>query len=256
MEEKKFVSFKKEERGVKEYVKKSLGKGRISNVTIEYTPVGEKIIIATSKPGLVIGRGGEKIQELTSVLKKRFKLDNPHIDIDEIMEPYLDAQLVADEIAVLLEREGPSKFKVIAYRMMQNIMNAGALGVEIKLNGKLPSDRARSWRFAQGYLLKTGDATKNVEKAQAQAVTLPGVAGISISILPPTFKLMDRIVVDEEMRKKIRKGVEEPEEPEEVEEPEKKKKTTKKAVKTTKKTTKKIVKPVKKTTKKTKEKKE
>ena len=51
MEEKKFVSFKKEELGVKEYVKNSLGKGRISNVSMEYTPVGEKIIIATSKPG-------------------------------------------------------------------------------------------------------------------------------------------------------------------------------------------------------------
>ena len=230
MEEKKFVAFKKEEREVKEYIKKSLGKGRISNVSIEYTPVGEKIIIATSKPGLVIGRGGEKIQELTTVLKKRFKFDNPHIDIEEIMEPYLDAQLVADEIAVLLEREGPSKFKVVAYRMMQNIMNAGALGVEIKLNGKLPSDRARTWRFAQGYLLKTGDATKNVEKAQAQAVTLPGVAGIEVSILPPTVKLQDRIVVDEEMRNKIREELEESEEPVEKKKIAKKK-ATKKATK-------------------------
>jgi small subunit ribosomal protein S3 len=61
MEEKKFVEFKKEELGVREYIKKELGKGRISDVTIEYTPVGEKIIISTSKPGLVIGRRGEKI---------------------------------------------------------------------------------------------------------------------------------------------------------------------------------------------------
>ena len=106
MEEKKFVTFKKEELGIREYVKKELGKGRISSVTIEYTPIGEKIIIATSKPGLVIGRKGEKIDELTRVLKKRFKLDNPHIEIREITEPRLDAQLVADEIAVSLERQG------------------------------------------------------------------------------------------------------------------------------------------------------
>ena len=113
MEEKKFVSFKKEELGVKEYIKRELGKGRISNVSIEYTPVGEKIIIATSKPGLVIGRRGEKIDELTRVLKKSFHLDNPNIEIKEIIDPILDAQLVSDEIALLLERKGSLKFKVI-----------------------------------------------------------------------------------------------------------------------------------------------
>lgn len=111
MEEKKFVAFKKEELGVKEYIKTSLGKGRISNVSIEYTPVGEKIIVATSKPGLVIGRKGEKIEELTRVLKKRFSLDNPHIEIREITNPNLDAQLVADEIALLLERQELSSSK-------------------------------------------------------------------------------------------------------------------------------------------------
>src|SRR3972149_5301334 len=127
MEEKKFVAFKKEELGVKDYIKNSLGKGKISNVSIEFTPVGEKIVIATSKPGLVIGRRGEKIEELTRVLKKRFKLDNPHIEIREIMNPTLDAQLVADEIALLLERKGSLQFKVIAYRMLQEIIKSKAL---------------------------------------------------------------------------------------------------------------------------------
>src|SRR3989338_2862557 len=122
MEEKKFVGFKKEELSVKEYVKRALGKGKISNVSIEYTPVGEKIVIATSRPGMVIGRKGEKIEELTRVIKKKFKFDNPHIEIREIMNPLLDAQLVADEIALSLERDGPQKFKVIAYKMIQEIM--------------------------------------------------------------------------------------------------------------------------------------
>ena len=122
MESEKFVNFKKEEFGIKEYIKVALGKGKISNVSIEYTPVGEKIIIATSKPGLVIGRRGEKVDVLTRVLKKKFKLDNPHIEIKEIMEPKLDAQLIADDIAILLERRGSLKFKVIAYKMLQEIM--------------------------------------------------------------------------------------------------------------------------------------
>lgn len=207
MEEKKFVNFKKEELAVKDYVKRSLGKGRISNVSIEYTPVGEKIIIATSKPGLVIGRRGEKIDELTTMLKKKFKLDNPHIDIKEITQPMLDAQLVADDIALMLERDGSLKFKVIAYRTMQNIMSSGALGAEIVLSGKLPSERAKSWRFAQGFLKKTGDPAKVVMRAMSQAKTLPGVVGIKVSILPPNAVIHDKIVIDDSVKLAVDKNM-------------------------------------------------
>ena len=204
MDEKKFVGFKKEELGVKEYVKRALGKGKISTIGIEYTRVGEKIVISTSKPGLVIGRRGEKIDELTRVIKKRFHFDNPHIEIKEIQDPLLDAQLVADEIAIGLEREGSLKFKVIAYKMLQDIMKSGALGVEIVLSGKLPSERARSWRFAQGYLKKTGDPAKVVDRAMSQAKTAPGVVGIKVSILPPNAHIHDKITVNADMKSKIR----------------------------------------------------
>jgi len=228
MEEKKFVNFKKEELGVKEYIKGSLGKGRISNVSIEFTPVGEKIVIATSKPGLVIGRKGEKIDELTRVLKKGFHLDNPHIEIKEITNPILDAQLVADEIALLLERQGALKFKIIAYKMLTQIMNAGALGAEIVLSGKLPAERAKSWRFAQGYLKKTGDPAKVVDRAMSQAITIPGVVGIKVSILPPEAHIHDRIDIDEALRARIRA----PFEVKTEEKKEKKKKTAKSPRKT------------------------
>lgn len=224
MEERKFVAFKKEELRVREYIKKELGKGRISAVIIEYTPVGEKIKVYTSRPGIVIGRKGEKIGELTAVLKKRFSLDNPHIEICEIHEPMLDAQLVADEIAVLLERRGSLKFKVIAYKTLQQIVKSGALGTEIVLSGKLPSDRARTWRFTHGYLKKTGDPAKIVDRAKAQATTISGVVGIKVSILKPDAELHDQIKVDEKMLSRIRITSEEKGEPEE----EPKKKTTKK----------------------------
>ncbi len=204
MDEKKFVTFKKEELGVREYIKRELGKGKVSDVTIEYTPVGEKIVVATSRPGLVIGKRGEKIDELTNVLKRRFHLDNPHIKILEITQPLLDAQLVADEIAVMLERQGSLKFKVIAYKMLQQIIKSGALGAEIVLSGKLPSDRARRWRFSQGYLKKTGDPAKVVLCAQSQATTMPGVVGVQIRILPPDAKIHDQINVNDAMKNKIR----------------------------------------------------
>src|SRR3989338_10217589 len=206
MEEKKFVKFKQDELGIKEYIKSSLGKGRISDVSIEYTPIGEKIIIATNRPGLVIGRKGEKIDELTYVLRKRFNLDNPHIEIKEITNEALYAQLVADSIAIQIERKGSLKFKIIAYKMLESIMRAGALGAELALSGKLPSERAKTWRFTQGYLKKTGDPSKVVQKAIAQAKTNMGVIGIKVSILPPNAHIHDQIKVNDAMLSIIRQN--------------------------------------------------
>jgi small subunit ribosomal protein S3 len=199
MEEKKFVQFKKDELEMREFVKNSLGKGRISNVTVEYTPVGEKIIVATNKPGIVIGTKGERIEELTAVLKKKFGLENPHVEILEITKPEFDAQLTADDIALALERLGSIKFKIVAYKMLQRIMDAGALGVEIVLAGKLPSERAKTWRFSQGYLKKIGESSSIVNRAEARADTMMGTIGIKVSILPPDAKIEDQIDVTDKV---------------------------------------------------------
>nr|AGT99782.1 30S ribosomal protein S3 [uncultured organism]AJS11717.1 30S ribosomal protein S3 [uncultured archaeon] len=204
MEEKNVVKFKKDEFTIREYIKNSVGKGKVSKVRIEYTPVGEKIIISTSRPGLVIGRGGERIDELTNILKRKFKLENPHIEIEEIKNPEFDAQIVADEIALSLEKLGAIKFKVIAYKMLQRIISAGAMGVEIRLGGKLPGARAKQWRFAQGYLKKTGDSAKVVDRAQAVAQTRPGTTGIKVAILSPYAKLTDKIVIDDAFMQKLK----------------------------------------------------
>ena len=204
MEEKQTVKFKKDEFAIKESVKKMLGKGKLSKVRIEYTPVGEKIIISTNKPGLIIGRGGEKLNEITEYLRKNFKFENLHIDIEEIMEPEFDAQIIADEIALGLERFGPLKFKVIAYRNLEKVMKAGALGCEIRLNGKLPSSRAKSWRFAQGFLKKTGDSAKVVDRAQARAETKPGTVGIKVSILSPHAILKDKVTINQELKDQLK----------------------------------------------------
>ncbi|MBU1129022.1 MAG: 30S ribosomal protein S3 [Nanoarchaeota archaeon] len=208
MEERNVVRLKKEEFSIREQIKKNLGKGKISRVKIEYTPVGEKIVIATCKPGLVIGRGGEKIEELTKMLKKRFKLENPHIEIDEIKEPEFDAQITADDIALSLERFGPLKFKVVAYRTLERIIKAGALGVEIRLSGKLPSSRAKTWRFAQGFLKKTGESANVVDRAQARAITKPGVVGIKVAILSPYAILKDKIIINEKLLQKLKENSE------------------------------------------------
>jgi len=205
MDEKKFVQFKKRELEMKKYIWNSLGKGKVSSIKVEYTPVGEKIIVATDRPGLIIGSRGERINELTKVLKQSFKLENPNIEISEIKNPSLDAQLVADRIALDLERMGNLKFKSIAYRELVRVMNAGALGVEIRLSGKLPSDRAKSWRFAMGYLKKVGDSAKVVRRASSTALTKLGISGIKVGILPPDAKIHDRIEIDDKLKAFLKK---------------------------------------------------
>ncbi|MCK4649976.1 30S ribosomal protein S3 [Candidatus Pacearchaeota archaeon] len=206
MEEKQFVGVRKDEYNVKQFVKGMFGKGKVSSVTIEYTPVGERIVVATHRPGWIIGRKGEKIAELTEILKRRFKMENPHVDIEEISRPEFDAQLVADDIALTLERFGSQKYKASSYRALGRIKNGGALGAEIRVAGKLPSDRARVWRFAFGYLKKTGDAAKLVDRAETVAQTKQGIVGIKVAILAPGVKMCDQISVDEELLEAVRKN--------------------------------------------------
>ena len=207
MEERKFIGVRKDEFSIKEFIKKEFGKGKVSNVKIEYTPVGEKIIVSTHKPGLIIGKRGESIERLTIVLKKKFKMENPHVDIFEIKHPEFDSQLVADEIALSLERFGSLRFKAIAYKILTKIKNAGALGAELRLSGKLPSERARTWRFAYGYLKKTGDMANAVDRSESVATTPLGVVGIKVAILSPETKLDDAIDLGPEFLEIVKKNM-------------------------------------------------
>ncbi|MFA5061478.1 MAG: 30S ribosomal protein S3 [Candidatus Pacearchaeota archaeon] len=206
MEERKFIEVRKDEYNIKNFVKRMFGKGRVSRIKIEYTPIGEKIIVSTHRPGQIIGKKGEKIAELTEILKKRFKMENPHIDIEEIKFPEFDAQLVADEIALTLERFGASKYKAASYKVLAKIKKAGALGAELRVSGKLPSDRARSWRFHFGYLKKTGDAANVVNRAESIAETKQGVVGIKVAILPPNVNIHDQIIIDENFLNKVKQN--------------------------------------------------
>lgn len=214
MIEKKFVDAKKQEFEIKEFIKMKVGKGKVSDVKIERTPIGEKIVIITAKPGLVIGRGGEIIQEITDLLKKKFKLENPQIEVSEILDPVFDAQGIADQIALALEKFGPLSFKLIAYKELEKLAKAGALGAEIRLSGKLPSERAKSWRFAFGYLKKTGANEEIVNRAKATAFTKPGVIGVKVAVVPKGKKMPDKIeinyeLVEKELKEKIIESEEE-----------------------------------------------
>lgn len=196
MIERDFINQKTKEYYIKKFVKEKLNNVGISNIKLKKIPLGEKIIVFTNKPSLVVGSKGGNIKDLTRALKTEFKLENPQIEIGEVKDMFLDAQLVAEKVASSLERFGSARFKGVGHKIMTNVMNSGAYGVEIIISGKIPSARAKSWRFYMGYLKKCGDiSVSGVRRAQASALLKSGIIGIKVAIMPPDVILPDRIEV-------------------------------------------------------------
>ena len=194
MIERKFMASNIKEFMIQEYVAKSIKGAEHSHTKLQKTPLGEKIIIYSSRPGLIVGRKGQNIKNLTRALKKKFDLENPQIEIAEVDHPSFDAEIMAERIANYLERFGTQKFKSIGHKIMGEVMGAGALGIEILISGKVPSSRSKTWRFYQGYLKKCGDiALTGVNHAQSTAKLKTGSIGIKVSIMPPDTKLPDHI---------------------------------------------------------------
>ena len=234
MIEKQIVSKHMKEYLMQEYIKTYLPRGSYSKIDLRKTPLGEKIIIHTSRPGLVVGRKGINLSELTTVLKTKYGMENPQIEVAEIEDVNLDPKSVAERIVASFERFGPKRFKPIGYRALQSIMDAGALGAEVVISGRgVPSSRAKSWRFLAGHMKKSGDISENfVKRATTVANLKSGTIGIKVNILTSDVVMPDKITI-REMPKISVEEVKELKE-EKKEEPEKKKE--KKVRKTRKKT--------------------
>jgi len=196
MIERKFLQRRIKEFQVEEYISSNLDKAGYSHTEIKRTPLGEKITIYTSKPGLIVGREGSNIRDLAEVLKRKFKLENPQVEVAEVENPNLNAIFVAKTIVHTFEKFGPKRFKSIGYKKLQDIIDSGALGAEILISGRgVPGARAKSWRFKAGYLKKSGDVAMNhVDKGFAVAHLRSGSVGVQVTILPPDIVLPDKIV--------------------------------------------------------------
>tara|TARA_Y100000310_G_scaffold278642_1_gene297198 strand:+ start:19358 stop:20173 length:816 start_codon:yes stop_codon:yes gene_type:complete len=225
MIEREFVAQKTKEFYIKKHIESKLRNVGISLIKLKKIPLGEKIIIYTSRPSLIVGSKGSNIKQLTKDLKTKFKLENPQIEIIEVKNIFLDASIVAERIAGSLERFGSARFKGVGHKTMENVIRSGALGVELIISGKIPGSRARSWRFYRGYLKKCGDiAFTGVRKAQKYALLKSGVIGIKVAIMPSGLVLPDSIEILDEPVQVIEEIIEEPKKA-------KKKSTSKKAKK-------------------------
>ncbi len=196
---KKIVQQKIKEYEIQDYVKENLKGVGLSRTKLQITPLGEKVVISASRPGLIVGRKGQSIKKLTNDLKREFKLENPQIEIDEVKDVRQDPMIVAETIASYLERFGVGRFKSIGHKVLEEAMQSGALGIEILISGKVPSSRSKTWRFYKGYLKKCGDLSiTGVRKAYRTAHIKTGAIGIQVRIMPADIALPDQLTVMDE----------------------------------------------------------
>jgi len=186
-----FIKDSSKKSQIDEYLSQELRKAGYSRVELTKTPMGARVVIFAAKPGIVIGRRGQNVRDLTKALEEKFGLENPQISIASVELPELDPKIMAAQIAMALERG--VHFRRAAYWAMGRIMDAGALGIEVTISGKLTTQRARREKYRQGYLLKVGDQVdKQVLSGTAHSQLKPGLFGVKVAILPPNFESVDK----------------------------------------------------------------
>jgi small subunit ribosomal protein S3 len=200
---------------ISEFFQDELARAGYGGMEVAKTPMGTQIVLKAEKPGMVIGKGGKNIRKITTQLEERFDLDDPQIDVQEVEEPDLNAQIVADRLANALERGW--YFRKAGHTTIDRITDAGALGAEIVLSGKVTGARSRVEKFNRGYIKHNGDpADTIVDDGQSVAVMKLGTIGVTVKIIPPDAELPDDFQVREDAD--ISDYIVEPEEEEGVEE--------------------------------------
>ena len=200
-------SIKKAE--IDEFLRNEFERAGYGGVSITKTPLGTHLVIYTMRPGLVIGRGGETIRALATVLEEKFQLPSPQISVAEIEVPELNAYVVASRISSALKRG--VHYRRAGFWGLTQAMQAGALGIEIIISGKLRTDRARYEKFSEGYLPKSGEPPrKYMRKAELHVHLKPGTLGVKVRLLPPDAQFPDQVevfTVEEDLEPKAEREV-------------------------------------------------
>ncbi len=173
-----------------EYFRTELERAGYGGMDIKRTPMGTQITVKVEKPGMIIGKDGRRIKKLTDDVIRKQELDNPQIDVQPIGVPELNAQLMANRLAKLIERGW--HFRRAGRSTLQRIMDRGALGCEIIMSGKLKGPRGRMEKMVSGYIKHCGSiADEIVDKGYSIAMKKAGVIGVRVWIVPPDSKLPD-----------------------------------------------------------------
>jgi small subunit ribosomal protein S3 len=227
--ERKFIRENTNRILIKEFLIKKIEGAGFGGMNIQRTPMGTRINILVERPGMVIGKSGIKIKELTEAIKENFQVDNPQIEIEEAgSRASTNAQIMAEKLAEALERGW--HFRRAGHSTVRRIMDAGAKGCQVIIAGKLTGARHRTEKFTEGHVKYCGETARQVmDTGYAVAKLKAGVLGVKVRIMKPDAKLPDEIKLifkEEEKPKEVKVEEKKEEKP-----PEKKKTDIKKLVK-------------------------
>jgi small subunit ribosomal protein S3 len=166
---------------LKDYLRDAIKDAGFSHAEISKTPTGTRVALHVTRPGIVIGRKGSGIRELTEKLSTDFGLKNPQISVNEIEKPELSPSVMCNRMAAHLERG--TAFRRATMWTLKQIMEGGAMGVQITISGKLRGDRSAFEKHTAGVLPRAGHhAEVIVAEDIAHVGTAMGLIGIRIRI--------------------------------------------------------------------------
>lgn len=175
-EGKQLIDFFHEDLRLRKYLKEKLGYAGISSVDIERSSGRVRVRIHTARPGVIIGRRGQEIDLVKEKLADLAPEKELYIDIKEIKEPQTDAQLVAENVAIQLEKR--VSFRRAMKKAVQNARMKGALGIKIQCKGRLGgAEIARSEGYHEGKI-PLGTFRADVDYGFATAFTTYGTIGV------------------------------------------------------------------------------
>ena len=178
---------------INDFLRQKIKDSGFSNVEISKNPTGTRVTLYVTRPGIVIGRKGTGIKELTELLEKKFGLKNPQVAVEEIQKPELSPNVMCNRMASHLERG--TAFRRATMWTMQQIMENGAMGTQITISGKLRGDRSAFEKHSAGILPRAGHhADVIVSEDIVHVETAMGLIGVRIRIaikekLIPEFEL-------------------------------------------------------------------
>ena len=164
-----------------DFLREKIKDAGFNGMEISKTPTGTKIILHVTRPGIVIGRKGTGIKELTEKIQTDFGYKNPQISVEEVQKPELSPSVMCNRMASHIERG--TAFRRATMWTMNQIMEAGAMGVQITISGKLRGDRSAFEKHTQGVLPRAGNYAKNIVTEDIVHTETPmGLIGIKIRI--------------------------------------------------------------------------
>jgi small subunit ribosomal protein S3 len=192
--ERKFVAENIRRVLLKEYLMKEVSRAGFGGLEVQRTPMGTRVILSTERPGLVIGRRGQTIKNLTQAIEEKFEFENPQIEVNEVKNPSVNAQIMAEKLAFSLERGW--HFRRAGHSTVRRIMDSGARGCHIIVAGKLTGQRHRTEKFKEGYIKFCGEPKANfIEHGYAVAKLKMGIIGVTVEIMRGDSKLPADITV-------------------------------------------------------------